>query len=418
MTPVTFVTANHQADALTGSGQPTHSFEAVDSLSRMSSVSSPNTQNELEWYKRSDVLQALLAQLVNREVWVSAENYVSPRPRAAKGDSDLLNLMPTGGICSVYASIESFSNPLLLATEKVESLRVGWDFVLDVDSSLGLGEAKRCTKAILGLLRNYDVHSVRVKFSGRRGFHVLMDGEAFDCFASRSEFLGAYPIVPLQVARFIVASLRPNDRRGVEIDAAIYTPRHLIRIAYSLHHKSGLVSLPLAPDAIEQFNLEATKPVQNVDVDWDWLKPKARPMEASKLLDYVAKWLQRGKPNRRGLKVLTRRLHKAFSRSARNPPCVQTLLKEGFSRRLEGHRNRVLFAVLTGIRRLNFAITPGELEELNMRSERPLPERELQYQISYHMRRPHAYPFRCEIMQSARLCPPQKCPIGRFMRER
>jgi len=209
--------------------------------------------------------------------------------------------------------------------------------------------------------------------------------------------------------------LRPSDRRGVEIDTTIYTPRHLIRIAYSLHHKSRLVSLPLAPDAIEQFNLEATKPAQNVDVDWDWLKSKAKPMEASKLLDHVAKWLQRGKPNRRGLKVLTHGLRKDFSRSARNPPCVQTLLRERFSRRLEGHRNRVLFAVLTGIRRLNFALTPEELEELNMRSERPLPEAELQYQISYHMRRPHPYSFHCEIMQSARLCPPQKCPIGRFI---
>jgi len=415
---VTFMTANHQADALTGSGQPTHSFEAVDSLSRMSFVSCPNTQNELEWYKRSDVLQALLAQLVNREVWVSAENYVSPRPRAAKGDSDLLNLMPTGRICSIYASIESFSNPLLLATEKVESLRVTWDFVLDVDSSLGLGEAKRCTKAILSLLRDYDLHSARVKFSGRRGFHVLIDGGAFDCFATRSEFLEAYPIVPLQVARFIVASLRPSDRRGVEIDAAIYTPRHLIRIAYSLHHKSGLVSLPLAPDAIEQFSLEATKPVQSMGVDWDWLKAKAKPMEASKLLDYVAKWLQRGKPHRRGLKVLTSGSHKALGRAGRNPPCVQTLLKEGFSRRLEGHRNRVLFAVLTGIRRLSFALTPEELEKLNMRSERRLPEGELRYQISYHMRRPHPYSFHCEIMQSAGLCPPHKCPIGRFTRVR
>jgi hypothetical protein len=317
----------------------------------------------------------------------------------------------------VYASVESFRDPLSLATEKPDSLRTGWDFVLDIDSSQGIGQAKRCVKVILRLLSDYDLQSVRVKFSGRRGFHIIVGDQAFDCFRTREEFLRAYPVVPLQVAKFIIAALRPRDRVGVEVDTAIYTPRRLIRAAYSLHHKTGLASLPVATDAVDQCKAEDMKPTDGIEVDWNWLATKAKPMEASALLDYVVKWLERTKPHRTGISILSRSPLGTAHRSAKNPPCVEAFLTEGFSKRLEGQRNRVLFAVLNGIRRLNFATTPGELQELNARSERPLPERELQYQISYQLNRPHPYTFRCEIMQDAGLCPPHKCPIARMTRK-
>ena len=368
---------------------------------------------EVAWYERSDIQHALLLQLAAKEVWVSAENYASPRPRVASSASELLSVIPRGKLCSIYASVESFRDPLLLPAEKTNSLRTSWDFVLDIDSSEGIEEAKRCTKSIVGLLSDYGLQSVRVKFSGRRGFHIIVDGEAFDCFSTQEKFLRAYPIVPLQVAKFIIAALRPSDRKGVEIDTSMYAPRHLIRIAYSLHHKTGLASLPIQCSRLDQFNPEEMKPSSDVDPDWDWLEAKAKPMEASTLLEYVVKWLQRTGTHPSGMKILSRGIRPPLG-SARNPPCVQALLAEGFSNRLEGRRNRVLFATLSGIRRLNFAVTPEEIEQLNTSSERPLPKRELQYQITYQLNRSRPYRFRCEIMQDAGLCPPQKCPIGRF----
>jgi len=378
-------------------------------------VASRAKQPDVAWYEEPDIQRAVLVQLAGREVWVNAENYASPRPRVVRSPVELLSLIPRNRASSVYGSVESFRDPALLGAERLETLRSGWDFVLDIDSSQGIEEAKHCTEAILRLLVSYDIRSARVKFSGRRGFHIMIDGEAFDCFRTKAEFIQAYPTVPLQVARFIIAALKPSDRKGVEIDTAIYTPRRLIRVAYSLHHKTGLVSLPIEPSAISQFDPENVKPVENMDIDWKWLEAKAKPMEASTLLNHVAKWLQRTKP-RLGVKILSHSPTRAPHRAARNPPCIEALLKEGFSKRLIGHRNAVLFAVLSGIRRLNFTITPTQLEELNARSEMPLPERELQYQIKYQLSRLRPYLFRCELMQDAGLCPPQRCPIVNFVK--
>jgi hypothetical protein len=415
---MTFVTADPEASSLAQRTSLSKEYP-LSTLSQVSPMSSRKAQNEvtqpdLKWYGGRDIQDALLVQLEGREVWVSAHNYASPRPRVANSASELLSVIPRGRLCSIYASVESFHDPLLLPAEKPDSLRTSWDFVLDIDSSEGIEEARRCTKSIVGLLSEYGLQCVRVKFSGRRGFHIIVDGEAFDCFSTREEFLRAYPTVPSQVARFVIAALRPSDRRGIEVDTSMYAPRHLIRIAYSLHHKTGLASLPVEPSSLDQFNIEAMKPRNDIDVDWHWLQAKAKPMEASTLLDYVIKWLQRTQSNRVGMRVLNRSRIVGPRRSARNPPCVEALSKEGFSKRLEGHRNRVLYAVLSGIRRLNFAITPEELEELNFRSERPLPERELRYQIRYQLSRPRPYRFHCNIMQTAGLCPQQRCPIGRF----
>jgi hypothetical protein len=365
-----------------------------------------------EWYCRSDVRQALISQLrEDREVWVNAEDYASPRPRVAKSPSDLLQLIPKGRVCSVSSSIERFSDPLLLTTEEPNTLRLGWDLILDIDSDNGFEAAKRCSQAVIRLLANYDLESVKVKFSGRRGYHLLIEGEAFDCFSGPTDFLRAYPLVPLQVARFITAALSPKDRRGVEIDTAVYSPRHLIRIAYSLHHLTKLVSLPLSTGELGRFTLEDASPDRIKQINWNWLDTKPKLGEASTLLDYVVKWVQRSKP-RTGIHVLSR-ANAAKTRTHDSTPCVSALMREGFSAKLEGHRHDVLCNVLNGIRRLGFTITPEQLKELNKRSEKPLPERELEYQIRYQLSRPRPYRFKPEIMQEAGLCPSIGCRLCR-----
>jgi hypothetical protein len=373
----------------------------------------------IDWYARADIQAALVAQLgENREAWVSAENYTSPRPRIVKSSSDLLQLIPRNRICSVCTSIESFKDPLLLGTQTAETLRIGWDFVLDIDSNEGLEAAKRCTKAVVKLLRIYDLKSLKIKFSGRRGFHLIIGGEAFDCFSNPKDFCKAYPIVPLQVAKFITAALSPADRKGVEIDTEIYAPRHLIRLAYSLHHITNLFGTPLPlsgnVDSVNDFTLESASP-DRVEIDWDWLKLKPNLAEASTLLDYVAKWVQRSKQRRTGIRILSR-AKTTGTRTYDSTPCIRAFMKEGFSVKLVGHRHSILCNVVNAIRRLGFDITPEQLDELNNRSEKPLPERELQYQIRYQLNRPRPYSFKCEIMQAAGLCPPAGCGLRRIQK--
>lgn len=52
----------------------------------------------------------------------------------------------------------------------------------------------------------------------------------------------------------------------LDVDAILVAPRHLYRMPYSLHEKSGLVSVPLDADKVLKFDKEDAKP-ENVVVD-------------------------------------------------------------------------------------------------------------------------------------------------------
>jgi len=69
----------------------------------------------------------------------------------------------------------------------------------------------------------------------------------------------------------------------VEIDTVLLASRHLYRMAYSLHEKSGLVSVPIDPDDILAFRKEDAHP-DKVRFDRAFLDPEiAAPGEAADL---------------------------------------------------------------------------------------------------------------------------------------
>lgn len=89
------------------------------------------------------------------------------------------------------------------------------------------------------------------------------------------------------------------------------------------------------------------------------------------------------------------------------PPCVQALVEKGFHS--EGWRNCVAFNVLQ-LGRLGLVPEPADLlRRVNARSARPLPEKELEYLIRYHLQdRPRRglgpYLPNCAFMRAGNLC--------------
>jgi len=250
------------------------------------------------YYEDGEILEALALQCRSRELWLRREDVPSHRPLKADSVEELkrhINDIRGEGIVSVYASVEVFSDPLLLTLKSPEDLRTGWELFIDLDSP-NYEDAKTCAVSIAGLLKTFSIKNFKVKFSGKRGFHIIVPGSAFDCFGGGSrEFIQAFPLVPKHVCRFLMVCLKPNQRRGVKMDLDVYKPRQMMRLAYSLHHDIGLVSLPLRAEEIEGFQLEDAKPDRLNQIDWEWLHLKPEIGEAYKLLKATAEWIQQNK---------------------------------------------------------------------------------------------------------------------------
>lgn len=260
------------------------------------------------YYDDEEILKALVFQCRNRELWLKCgDDIKSDRPLKADSIEELkkyIHSVRGQAIINIYASVEVFSNPLLLNSNPPDELRIGWDLFLDFDSIQNIEYAKRCAISVFELLKTFNVEHLKVKFSGDRGFHFIIPGSAFDCFVGGSrEYVQAFPSVPMQVARFLTACLKSDQRKGVKIDLDVYKPRQMMRLAYSLHQKTGLVSLPLHPDEVRGFRLEDAEVERLRRIDWEWLRLEADVGEANKLLKAVAEWVE-GQKVEPGIKIL------------------------------------------------------------------------------------------------------------------
>lgn len=239
------------------------------------------------YYRNHEVLEALTLQALNREFWLVKGESVARRPLKVETVEDLvvhIERLRGKGLVSVFSSVETFSDPLLLGLKSAKELRTGWDFVIDFDADR-ICDAQKAVLCVIDILESFNIKNFKVKFSGRRGFHLIIPGVAFNLPPD------SFPDVPLLISRFLMASLRPDERRNVKFDEAVYKSRQMIRMAYSLHQKSGLISLPITD--VKQFKVEDAKPSMMMGVDWSWMELKPRVGEAKTLFDASTEWGER-----------------------------------------------------------------------------------------------------------------------------
>ena len=247
----------------------------------------PYTLNE--FYRNEEVLEALFLQVKDREFWVKWGEEPGPRPCEVKDLDELRELIfrrADAGVVKVYHSVEVFSDVSKLTECEPGELRKDWDYVIDIDSE-DLDGAKKLASALVEALEFYGI-TPKVKFSGRRGFHIIVSGTAFDIF-TQDDYIKAYEILPAQITRFLLEVVRSEIRDLAKVDMQIYTPRRLLRCAYSLHD-SGLVSIPVYD--VMKFKLEDARPENVREIDLGWICYQNQFREGKKLLDALMIWLQ------------------------------------------------------------------------------------------------------------------------------
>jgi len=170
----------------------------------------------LSYYSRGDVRKAIYEFSKNRECVPRYFEGFGKRPDSFQYDSDILSYAKKGAT-SFHCSEEIWQDPLELSTElreeEIKKLRVGWDLLIDIDCKY-IEYSKKAAIAIIQALKVNGVDNVGIKFSGGKGFHIIVPFKAFPEEMSGKKTQDMFPEWP----RLICNYLKEQSREFLEKD--------------------------------------------------------------------------------------------------------------------------------------------------------------------------------------------------------
>ena len=335
----------------------------------------------LRHYKNPLIQEEIVRCAHNKEVAARYGEEFGKRPDVLTYPNDVLELVKNGAT-SFHASEERWQNPLLLIPgmkkKDLDTLRIGWDLVLDVDCKIWQ-YSQLITHLLIQELKNHGVRSITCKFSGNKGFHIAVPFEAFPEMIHGKPVKELFPEGVKRIALYLTEKIKPalllwikehgsierinQELQGesqitqkiicsyckkeqaftekfqftcshcstqlflekdehfktcprcttlmdkvdistqkcrfcsrqkfeeildlsplLQVDTVLISSRHLYRMPYSLHEKSGLVSLPCDPFSILAFDKASAKP-ERVQFRYPFLDTSRTTLgEASRLI--------------------------------------------------------------------------------------------------------------------------------------
>ena len=394
----------------------------------------------LRYYKRDDVQKAIVEHAKDKEIAARFNEQFGKRPDTLTYPSEVLELAKQGAT-SFHCSEELWNNPLLLRPQmekkELEQLRKGWDLLLDIDTDVvdketGFEYSKIAADLIVKELNLHGVKSVTAKFSGNKGFHLAVPYEAFPKEVNGTETRLLFPEAPKKIAGYLkeriqkelgekilqhekgyyseIARKTGKDvkefvyikqvKGGLEsererefnaapflvIDTILISSRHMYRMPYSLHEKSGLASLPIDADKILLFSRETAAPEKVKVGEHQFLARNSS--SAGETYNLFREAFDFGKNQTVKIKTETAPgTHYEYEEIEGKipqqyfPACIKKML-EGVS---DG-RKRVLFVLINFLSSCNYGYEEMEavIKEWNSRNKEPLPHLYLSSQLSYN----------------------------------
>lgn len=375
-----------------------------------------------KYYSQENVQNALLDNSKSREVSVRFINGgFGRRPDIIQYTGDVQDLVKKGAT-SFHISEERWSDPLQLQPgmnkKDLDKLRIGWDLILDIDTRYW-DYAKYTTFLLIEALKFHNLKSISVKFSGNKGFHICVPFEAFpsevngmdtkDLFPESLRVIATYlqQMIKEKLATYILNSTDldkiaekegkdknefcKNDKFDpftiIDIDTILISNRHLFRAPYSLHEKSGLVSIPISIDNILTFDKQQAKP-NNINFNIKFF-PKTEKNDAKDLIIQAFDWYskksrykenEKKEHSKKGFETPTIAVSEEFF-----PPCIKNILKGG----LEDGKKRCIFILINFLRKMGWEWDKVQerLIEWNEKNPDSLRENYLLGQINWHKRK-------------------------------
>jgi len=464
------------------------------------------------YYSRPDVQKTIYDFSKNREISPRYFEGFGKRPDMFQYKDDVFELVKKGAT-SFHCSEELWQDPLRIETgmteKELNDLRIGWDLLIDIDCKW-FDYSKLAAKGVIETFRKNGVRNVSIKFSGSKGWHILVPWKAFPKEIVGKKTSDFFPEVPRKLAAFLrvkaeeeMIKLLPKDfykqfkdvkiKRGIKcktcnevadtctltelycdfcnigetrkvnsriiqeklnypcpeckremnikdkkelfectkcsitsikipsnfslttqidlyelmgLDIILVSPRHLFRMPYSLHEKTALASVVIAPEEIDSFELKDANPLTVKIKDF---MPNVEEGEAKEFviqaLDWAKENLKEELTKKLGGKYADFKPIKLDNISEENfPPCVIKIL-EG----MNDGKKRALTILINLFR--SIGMQKNDMEKRifgwNQKNEVPLKQGYLISQLSWAYKRKPRMPQNCkEFYQGIGVCLP------------
>ncbi len=375
------------------------------------------------YYSRKDVQEAIFNFSQDREISPRYFEGFGKRPDSFQYKNEIM-AMVNKGATSFHCSEEIWKDSLKIETgmkeHELNSLRKGWDLLLDIDSKY-IDYSKILAKQIIKFLGFRGIKNIGVKFSGSKGFHILVPWKAFPKEINGVKTSDMFPDWPRIILKYISEKTKselikevsklssPNKyvrdyKASEEVipDLVLVSSRHLFRMPYSLHEKTSLSSCVLDKNEIDSFDMKDADPLK---VKVKEFMPDSEEGEATELLREALDWNRETNPEKEEQKHENKSFQpvKITNLSEKNfPPCIKKILQG-----IEDGKKRALFILISFFRSLGLDRSEIEkkIREWNEKNESPLKEGYLTSQFSWNFRKPARMPPNCkEFYQGIGVC--------------
>lgn len=295
-------------------------------------------------------------------------------------------------------------------------MRNSWDLLIDINSKY-LDYSKIMAKLIVQALEFHSIKNVGIKFSGSKGFHLIIPWKAFPEKVNGMETKKMFPDWARVVSMYIHEFVKPkliekiseltsektskyitgDEKAGdsaekVAPDIVLVSSRHLFRVPYSLHEKTGLASIVITKQELENFQPNDADPLK---VKIRNYMPKSKEGEARELLIQALDWYKEKIQN----ETKTNKTGKVYKEIEIDrskivyPPCIQCMLKG-----LKDGKKRSLFIMISYLNSLNFSRQEIEekITEWNAKNTPPLKQGYVDSQLSYAFKHKKIMPPNCD----------------------
>ncbi|NCN51725.1 hypothetical protein GW931_01820 [archaeon] len=158
------------------------------------------------YYSRPDVQKAIFEFSKKREISPRYFEGFGKRPDSFQFKGDIFSLAKKGAT-SFHCSEEIWSDPLKIETgmskDKADEIRTGWDLLIDIDCEHGIKYSKLAAKAIVETFKQHGIKNVGIKFSGSKGFHILLPWQAFPKDINGIETKNLFPEMPRKLILYV-----------------------------------------------------------------------------------------------------------------------------------------------------------------------------------------------------------------------
>ena len=169
------------------------------------------------YYSRPEIQKAIFDFSKNREISPRYFEGFGKRPDSLQFKGDIFGLVKSGAT-SFHCSEELWEDPLKIQTgmseKEANEIRIGWDLLIDIDCEEGMDYSARVAKATIEALKQNGIKNIGIKFSGSKGFHIILPWKAFPKNINGVDTKDLFPELP----RTIMAYLRNYSRKAIQKD--------------------------------------------------------------------------------------------------------------------------------------------------------------------------------------------------------